>query len=210
MGALAWAIVLLVALASPCSAPQAQAQASSPGAGADGRAGYLQAPELPMQRGGAGAGMPWSDGGDGGHLQRDAQRRAAERPLEARPTAAVPAPPGRAASEPPPAPDEARIRQWREQGEREREARRLRGGMAPPPEATPRIQPSAPPSLAMPPPPRIAIPAPGEPGGPPIALPTCGPAGCFDANGRPLGRSGSVLVTPGGRPCIQVGSAAGC
>ena len=155
--------------------------------------------------------MPWRDGDDDGHLQRDAERRAAERAVGPRPTAAVPASPdtaGGAASST--ASDEAQARQWREQGEREREARRLRGGMTPEPVPMPRIQPSAPPTLTMPPPPRIAIPAPGEPGGPPIALPTCGPAGCFDANGRPMGRSGTVLLTPEGRPCNQVGSAAAC
>lgn len=186
---------------------------SSPAAAA-ARNGFLQVPELPAQRGGAGAGMPWSDGGDGGHLERDARRRATERPLGERSVAAVPSVTAPSttgpAAAPSPAPDDAQRQRLREQGERELEARRLRGGMAPLPEATPRIQPSAPPGLEMPRPPRIAIPAPGEPGGPPIALPTCGPAGCFDANGRPLGRSGSVLTTPEGRPCIQVGSAAAC
>jgi hypothetical protein len=213
------ALVVVAACASPAlpaAAAQAGQAAQTPArTGADGGAALLQAPELPTQRGGVGAGMPWRDDGDGGHLERDAQRRAAERPLGPQragvtPATEVPQAPAGTPDGATPGSDDTRLRQERERGEREREARRLRGGMAPAPEPMPRIQPSAPPSLAMPPPPRIAIPAPGEPGGAPIALPTCGPAGCFDANGRPMGRSGSVLLTPEGRPCIQVGAAASC
>ncbi len=100
----------------------------------------------------------------------------------------------------------------RRRGERERDARRQRGSISPPPPATPRVQPDAPAAPPTRPPPRIAIPGPGEPGGPPIPLPSCGPAGCFDANGRPLPRVGGsdVLIGPGGRPCVQVGAMASC
>jgi hypothetical protein len=99
----------------------------------------------------------------------------------------------------------------RRQGERERDARRLRGGLAPLPAPTPRIQPDAPPALAMPPPPRIAIPGPGEPGGPPVALPTCGPAGCFDTQGRAWpSAGGDLLRSPGGAPCVRTGAMAQC
>ncbi len=112
----------------------------------------------------------------------------------------------------PPRPiDPAQAEAWRQRGERERDARRLRGGLAPAPEPMPRIQPDAPPVLSMPPPPRIAIPQAGEPGGPPIALPTCGPAGCFDANGRAMpSAGGGLLMGPGGRPCVRTGAMATC
>lgn len=110
----------------------------------------------------------------------------------------------------PAAPDDATLREWRERGEREAAARRDRGGLTPPPPATPRIgadPPPQPPPVAVP---RITVPGAGEPGGPPIGLPTCGPAGCFDANGRVLPGSGGVLTGPGGRPCVRNGATATC
>ncbi len=95
-----------------------------------------------------------------------------------------------------------------ERTEREVDARRLRGAPVLP--AVPRIG-AEPPVEPVPARiPRIAVPGPGEPGGPPIALPTCGAAGCFDAGGRPLSGGGAVLTTPDGRPCIRIGAAASC
>jgi hypothetical protein len=44
----------------------------------------------------------------------------------------------------------------------------------------------------------LAAPVPAAPS----ALHNCGPAGCFDSDGRFLYRSGPVLITPGGRPCV--------
>jgi len=44
----------------------------------------------------------------------------------------------------------------------------------------------------------LAAPAPAAPS----TLHNCGPAGCFDGDGRFLHRSGPVLITPGGRPCV--------
>lgn len=150
---------------------------------------------------------PWTDGAGADHVRRDAERRAAEAAIV--PRAAGASTPGTA---PVPGPlDPAEAHAWRHQGERERAAREGRVGPLPPPPGVPRIQPDAPPSLAMPPPPRIAIPRAGEPGGPPIALPSCGPAGCVDADGRPMpSAGGGMLIGPGGRPCTRLGSAAIC
>jgi len=97
-----------------------------------------------------------------------------------------------------------------ERAEREVDARRLRGALAPPAPAVPRIGAEPPAEPAPVRIPRIAVPGPGEPGGPPIALPTCGAAGCFDAGGRPLSGAGAVLTTPEGRPCVRIGAAASC
>ncbi len=44
----------------------------------------------------------------------------------------------------------------------------------------------------------LAAPVPAAPS----TLHNCGPAGCFDSDGRFLYRSGPVLITPGGRPCV--------
>jgi hypothetical protein len=136
---------------------------------------------------------------DAGHLERDAQRRRhdppAPRPLPLFEPAAI---------------DPADADALRRRGERESEARRFRGGLSPLPEPTQRIDVA--PMPPLPPPPRVALPpAAGQPGGPPIALPTCGPAGCFDASGRALGGgAGGVLMSPDGRPCIRVGASASC
>jgi hypothetical protein len=169
-------------------------------------------PAVPASRDATPAYTPWTDPDGADHRARDAQRRALE--------SATPAPRAPGAVQPSrtaaggattDAIDPARADEMRRQGEREREARRLRGGMAPVPEPMPRIQPDAPPSPMVPLPPRIAVPRPGEPGGPPIALPTCGPAGCFDANGRALpSAGGGVLIAPGGRPCVRTGDSASC
>ena len=159
----------------------------------------------------AAIGAPWIDAGGADHLARDAERRARER-VGAPPAVASPSPPASAAPSAPVPADPAAADELRRAGERERAARQGRGSMLPAPMVVPRIQPDAPAAVPVAPPPRIAIPGPGEPGGPPIALPSCGPAGCFDANGRPMPRVGGtdVLIGPGGRPCIQVGGAAGC
>jgi hypothetical protein len=156
-------------------------------------------------------GTPWTDPTGADHRARDAERRARERaPV---PPAALPPPAAPAKADPVPGPDPATLEEIRRRGERERDARQRRGSIAPPPPPTPRIAPDPPSAVPTPPaPPRIAIPGPGEPGGPPIPLPSCGPAGCFDANGRPMPRVGGtdVLIGPGGRPCVQVGGAASC
>lgn len=182
--AAALAIGLLIAARGACAA--------------DGR-GLLDPPALPTGTVMPGTG-PWIDAQGTDHRQRDAERRARDGSA------------GSPGTLPPPAEaDPAQAEALRRQGERERDARGRRGGLAPPPEATPRIQPDAPPSPAMPAPPRIPIPQPGEPGGPPIALPTCGPAGCFDANGRALpDAGGGLLIGPGGRPCVRIGNAVTC
>jgi hypothetical protein len=209
-------LALLALAAGPCSTVGLAASPS------------LSWPSPPAERPSAPPPAPWRDADGADHLRRDAERRAREAPLApaampSRGAAASPADAGSTPAASAPADADA----WRRQGERERDARRLRGGLAPPPPVTPRIQPDAPASLAMPPPPRIAIPGPGEPGGPPIALPTCGAAGCFDANGRawpaagggwPLSPGGEVLRSPGGEvlrspggvPCVRVGAAASC
>ena len=181
---------------------------------ADGR-GLFDPPPRPSGAATPGA-QPWIDAQGADHRQRDAERRAREAPPAPWPYAGVPGTPGTPGTPGAPgtqpaagvAPDPAQADALRRQGERERDARDRRGGLAPPPEPTPRIQPDAPTSPSMPPPPRIAIPLPGEPGGPPIALPTCGPAGCFDANGRPIG--GTVPLTPEGLPCNRVGNVLTC
>ena len=154
------------------------------------------------------AAAPWTDAAGADHLRRDAERRAAGSATVRR-SAAAPVP-GTAPA--PRSPDAVEAEAWRREGERERAARAGRGGPVLPSPAVPRIQPDAPASLAMPPsPPRIAIPGPGEPGGPPVAVPLCGPAGCVDANGRVLpSAGGGVLIGPGGRPCTVVGGAASC
>jgi hypothetical protein len=190
---------------SPAAVPSAStavppAAAATPSAPAAGPA-VLSVPELPARRDrpAAPGTAPAPAPADAGHLQRDAQRRLLDPPLS---TGLPQADRG--------AIDPAQAEALRRQGEREGEARRLRGGLSPVPEPTPRIEVA--PMPAMPPPPRVELPpAAGQPGGPPIALPTCGPAGCFDANGRPLGGgAGGVLITPEGRPCIRVGGQAGC
>ena len=157
----------------------------------------LGAPDLPAGPAAVPRGAE-ADPARGDAMRRDAARRASD-PAHA--------PRG----DTPPAPvDEETARAWRERGEREAEARRRRGALAPPPPATPRIGADPPPQVPPVTLPRIVVPGPGEPGGPPIALPTCGPAGCFDANGRPLQGSGGVLTTPDGRPCVRTGAAASC
>lgn len=127
-------------------------------------------------------------------------------PLEP-PRAAVPATP--APAEPTRPPDEPAT--TRDPGERERAARRARGAPVPvPPTTEPFPPPAAAPAAAAPP--RIAIPRPGEPGGLPIALPTCGPAGCFDTEGRAWPHAGGTASMPpgGGRPCVRTGAAVTC
>ncbi|RPH46077.1 MAG: hypothetical protein EHM87_03765 [Burkholderiales bacterium] len=193
----------LVVLGMPC----ARAQPSP----ADAARGLFDPPRpAATPEGLRPAAVPWTDGQGADHLRRDAERRARDMPPAARPQAGapgtLPAPLGEPREIEP-----AQAEALRRQGERERDARRLRGGLAPSPQPTPRIQPDAPPVLSMPPPPRIAIPQAGEPGGPPIALPTCGPAGCFDANGRAMPSGGDgVLIGPGGRPCLRTGAMATC
>jgi len=176
-------------------------------------------------------GEPWVDAQGADHRARDAVRRAAERAARAGHPAGDPArevgdlrgaddaPPRDASRSGPvmpggdahPAGDDA-LDAVRRRGERERDARRQRGSIPTPPPATPRVQPDAPAAPPTRPPPRIAIPGPGEPGGPPVPLPGCGPAGCVDANGRPMPRVGGsdVLIGPGGRPCVQIGAMASC
>ncbi len=211
MGALAagglWravAIGLAAALAAQTGAGRAQAGPSMPRATvtpaepAGGRA-VLSVPELPARRDGAVAPVSPTVPADTGHLQRDAQRRLLEPPL----SRILPqADPGGI--------DPAQADALRRSGEGEREARQLRGGLSPMPEPTRRIEVA--PMPPMPAPPRVALPpAAGQPGGPPIGLPTCGPAGCIDANGRALGGgAGGVLMTPEGRPCVRVGAQAVC
>jgi hypothetical protein len=170
----------------------------------------LAMPELPPRRDPIGAAAGAAPDADGGHLRRDAERRRYDPPLGAHRRAA-PVTPDDPSDLARPGLDPVDAEALRRQGEREQAARRLRGGLAPPPEPTPPIR-SAPPLPAMPAPPRIALPSgPGQPGGPPVALPTCGPAGCFDAGGRPLGGGGGdVLFTPDGRPCIRMGASASC
>jgi len=174
----------------------------------DGR-GLLDPPPRPSDAVVPG-GTPWIDAQGADHRQRDAERRAREAPPVPRPYPGGPGTSGTRAVQPGEGvvPDPLQTDVLRRQGERERDARERRGGLALPPEPTPRIQSDAPPSPSMPPPPRIAIPQPGEPGGPPIAVPTCGPAGCFDATGRPIG--GTVPLTPDGLPCIRVGNGLTC
>lgn len=170
-------------------------------------------------------GAPWVDAHGADHRARDAVRRAAERAGRPGPADGDRARPGgdTRAADVVPGGDARRgggaipggedpADEFRRRGERERDARRQRGSISPPPPATPRVQPDAPAAPPTRPPPRIAIPGPGEPGGSPIPLPSCGPAGCFDANGRPMPRVGGsdVLIGPGGRPCVQIGAMASC
>lgn len=163
----------------------------------------------PAVRAVAPASAPWTDSSGADHHQRDAQRRAFD-------AAAPIAPPRPDFSQPSTAAprnrlDPAEADAMRRQGDAERDARRVRGGVVLPPVSTPRIQPDAPAGVAMPPPPRQVIPQPGQPGGPPIAVPTCGPAGCFDANGRAMpSAGGGLLMGPGGQPCIRMGAAVTC
>jgi hypothetical protein len=182
---------------SPAVAPL-ESPAAAPAERSAAPRAVLQAPDLPRTTAAPqpAAGAAWRDAAGDDHRRRDAARRAS-----------VPADPPLASRV---ATDPERDREWRERGEREREARRTRGGLAPPPQPIPRIGADPPTGLAAPPVPRIAIPRPGEPGGPPIALPTCGPGGCFDANGRPLSGSGNLLMSPDGRPCVRLGASATC
>lgn len=168
----------------------------------------LGAPELPASHaGGAARAAADPDPATTYAMRRDAARRPSD-----------PAP--RPASVPPGGPSDGgvvpatvdrveRIERI-ERTEREVDARRLRGALAPPAPAVPRIGAEPPVEPAPVLIPRIAVPGPGEPGGPPIALPTCGAAGCFDAGGRPLSGGGAVLTTPEGRPCVRIGAAATC
>ena len=192
--------------ASATVRPEAAPTAATAGAG-DGAA--LFRPPAPRTVVPAPASAPWTDATGSDHRQRDAQRRALEpvapfvapRPDLTEPIAPVP----RSALEP------ADADAMRRQGERERDARRGRGGPLMPPVSTPPIQPDAPAAVAMPPPPRQVLPQPGQPGGPPIAVPTCGPAGCFDANGRAMpSAGGGMLMGPGGQPCMRMGASVTC
>lgn len=160
----------------------------------------------------AAVGAPWTDPGGADHLARDAERRARERTGAPPAVPALPSPSATSPATPAPPDPASADDELRRRGERERDARRGRGGTLPVPMVVPRIQPDAPAAVPVAPPPRIAIPGPGEPGGAPIALPSCGPAGCFDTNGRPMPRVGGtdVLIGPGGRPCIQLGGSASC
>jgi hypothetical protein len=185
------------------------------GLGASGHAeaaGGLDLSAPPVRRAAhAPLGAPWTDAGGADHLARDAERRARERAGAPPAAASTPSPISASPAAPVPA-DPATEDEIRRRGERERDARQGRGSTLPAPMVVPRIQPDAPTAVPVAPLPRIAIPGPGTPGGPPIALPSCGPAGCFDANGRPMPRVGGtdVLIGPGGRPCLQIGGAAGC
>lgn len=199
--------------------------------------GALAAEQVGVARtaGGSGIGTPWTDSTGADHRARDAVRRAQEAARAGSSTDVFARPqPGRDASSGADAQDArgpqrgsaqpstptassrgdapaADAETMRRQGERERDARRLRTVPAPPLPPTQRIQPDAPPAPVSAPPPRIAIPGPGQPGGPPIALPTCGPMGCFDASGRALpSAGGDMLLTPEGRPCTRIGAALTC
>jgi hypothetical protein len=45
---------------------------------------------------------------------------------------------------------------------------------------------------------------------PAMTLQNCGPAGCFDAQGRFLPRAGPALITPSGQPCMPSAGGTGC
>ena len=226
-GAAALVAVLIVALLSAIGGI-GSARATP---AADGESGWV--PRLPAGTT-ATRSTPWTDSSGADHRQRDAARRALERTggsgtaegtgrvnraggAEGAGGAGEAGEAGEAGALSPTVGDAEAMRR---QGVRERDARRARGAIAAPPlPATPRIGSDAPPHSAppRPVPPRIPIPAPGEPGGPPIALPTCGPAGCFDANGRhwpsvgaPGPGSPGLMIGPGGRPCVRIGDAVSC
>jgi hypothetical protein len=210
-GALAVGVMLAVAVAAQDRGHSAEPALTAVPPAADS-AGSRDAASLfrpPAARAVAPAPAPFTDSSGADHHQRDAQRRALE------PAAPLARPRPDFAQPSSPAPrntlDPAEADAMRRQGDAERDARRGRGGVVLPPVSTPRIQPDAPAAVAMPPPPRQVIPQPGQPGGPPIAVPTCGPAGCFDANGRAMpSAGGGLLMGPGGQPCIRMGAAVTC